>query len=122
MYSRVLLFGLISLLITGLLAAGCTPKEPAPAPSPIEPTPALTPPPMPTPPTQTDVLPEEPVLSTALKRGCPLTATRSDFDDVGLETGEPAVNFALMDIHGREFVLSRLLAKRPVMMVFGSFT
>jgi len=64
---------------------------------------------------------EEPMLSTTLKRNCPPTV-RGNFDSVGLAIGEMAVNFTLKDIHGNEFVLSRLLAEKPVVMVFGSFT
>lgn len=45
-----------------------------------------------------------------------------DSATIGLEEGGKAVNFKLKDIHGSEFVLSRLLAKKPVVMVFGSFT
>lgn len=63
------------------------------------------------------------MLSTDLKRGYTLaTAGSGDFDNVGLEIGELAINFTLMDIYGREFRLSRLLAEKPVVMVFGSFT
>ena len=67
--------------------------------------------------------PEEPVLSTALKRDCRLNQSSfGNFSNAGLGIGEMAVNFTLSDIHGNEFRLSRLLAEKPVMMVFGSFT
>jgi peroxiredoxin len=45
-----------------------------------------------------------------------------DFDDTGLEIGELAVGLTLKDAGGAEFDLSGLLAKKPVVMVFGSFT
>lgn len=65
----------------------------------------------------------EPVLSDALIRGCNTTRwPGGGFETVGLKEGEQAVNFKLKDIHGNEFVLSWLLAEKPVMMVFGSFT
>ena len=41
---------------------------------------------------------------------------------VGLDKEEKAVNFKLKDVYGNEFVLSKLLAEKPVVMVFGSFT
>jgi len=41
---------------------------------------------------------------------------------IGLEQGGKAVNFELKDIHGNTFVLSQLLASKPVVMIFGSFT
>ena len=66
--------------------------------------------------------PGEPVLSTTLKRGCSPADARGNFGNAGLSIGETAVNFTLGDIHGTEFRLSRLLAEKPVMMVFGSFT
>ena len=68
--------------------------------------------------------PEEPTLSNTLLRDCDPTQTSGggDFDDVGLQIGEKAVNFTLRDIHGTEYRLSQLLAEKPVMMVFGSCT
>ena len=67
--------------------------------------------------------PAEPVLSGALTRGCtPTTRPGGGFATIGLSEGEKAVNFKLEDVHGNEFVLSRLLAEKPVVMVFGSFT
>ncbi len=40
----------------------------------------------------------------------------------GLKTGEKAIDFVLEDIDGAEVRLSGLLAERPVVMIFGSFT
>lgn len=69
------------------------------------------------------VPPEAPALLTTLKRNCQLTGSSvADFADTGLKTGETAVDFTLKDIRGNEFKLSQLLAEKPVMMVFGSFT
>ena len=66
----------------------------------------------------------EPVLSNALIRGCkPSRQPGSGFETIGrLREGEKAVDFTLKDIDGNEFILSRLLAEKPVLMVFGSFT
>jgi len=65
---------------------------------------------------------EEPELSAVLKKDCSPASARGDFGNIGLQVGEVAVNFTLRDIHGAEFRLSRFLAEKPVMMVFGSFT
>jgi hypothetical protein len=61
---------------------------------------------------------EEPVLSNNLKRDCQFTP----FNNADLVVGEIAVNFTLKDIHASEFSLSQLLAEKPVLMIFGSFT
>ncbi len=68
--------------------------------------------------------PEEPTLSNTLLRDCDPTQTSGggNFDDVGLQIGEKAVNFTLRDTHATEYRLSQLLAEKPVMMVFGSCT
>ncbi|MEE9366463.1 MAG: hypothetical protein V3W44_07240 [Dehalococcoidales bacterium] len=62
------------------------------------------------------------MLSTNLKRGLEPVSTGDDFDDTGLAVGELAVGLTLRDTGGVEFDLSRLLAEKPVVMVFGSFT
>ena len=36
--------------------------------------------------------------------------------------GELAIDFTVKDTQGREFTLSKLLADKPVVMTFGSFT
>ena len=65
----------------------------------------------------------EPILSDALITGCkPARRPSGGFATVGLRVGEKAVDFKLKDVHGNEFVLSRLLAEKPVVMIFGSFT
>ncbi len=67
--------------------------------------------------------PSEPILSNALTRDCkPGRPSGAGFETVGLSEGGKAVNFTLKDIHGSEFILSQLLAEKPVVMVFGSFT
>ena len=72
------------------------------------------------------VLPDNlggPVLSNVLIRGCkPTRRPGGGFDSVGLRVGAKAVDFKLKDVHGNEFILSRLLATKPVVMIFGSFT
>ena len=62
----------------------------------------------------------EPVLLEGLIRDCPSAGNR--FSGVGISTGQLAVNFTLKDTQSKEFRLSSLLAQRPVVMVFGSFT
>lgn len=64
----------------------------------------------------------EPVLLDTLRRNCQITQGSGNFDETGLAVGGTAVNFTLKDINGSEFRLSQLLAEKPVMMVFGSFT
>jgi len=63
----------------------------------------------------------EPVLSDVLINGC---ANPMDFanDQTGLAAGTKARNFTLKDISGNEVHLSRLLAEKPVVMVFGSYS
>jgi cytochrome oxidase Cu insertion factor (SCO1/SenC/PrrC family) len=55
--------------------------------------------------------------SDALTRDCQRGQGSSD-----LGVGEVAVNFTLKDTYGSEYSLSALLAEKPVVMVFGSFT
>ncbi len=135
----ILIYFLLVLPSCGVPASPTTPEPPssrpaAPTPaeseSPVIP-PALTPPELssspsltPTPTTTSNVEPEEPVLSDSLKRDCQLTQSpvRGDPESAGLRVGEKAFNFTLRDIYGTEFRLSRLLAEKPVVMVFGSFT
>ena len=69
----------------------------------------------------TVVGPGEPVLPTTLKRGCS-PSRGGNFNNAGLAIGETAINFALKDTHSNEYVLSRLLSEKPVVMIFGSFT
>ena len=119
------------LVVLGLLAVLIAACSPAPAPSSPSPTiPASTTtegpeePVLPAAPVSPAIEePQEPVLPTILKRDCQLDQSSfRNFNNAGLRIGEIAVNFTLRDIHGTEFRLSRLLAEKPVMMVFGSFT
>jgi len=64
----------------------------------------------------------EPILLDTLRRNCQITQGSDNFNETGLAVGGTAVNFTLKDINGSEVRLSRLLAEKPVMMVFGSFT
>jgi len=64
----------------------------------------------------------EPDLPTNLTRGCDSVQLDDNFDYAGLEGGKQAINFSSKDIHGDEFKLSTLLAEKPVLIVFGSFT
>ena len=112
LYSVVMILGLLPLLLVACRPAS-TPALPPAIEEPERPT--LSNPP-------TIVEPEELALPTTLKRDYQLTPGRSKFDNTGLAIGKTAVNFTLRDIYGTEFRLSRLLAEKPVMMVFGSFT
>ena len=60
-----------------------------------------------------------PKLSTELIRGC--QRSRSPGQG-GPAPGELAIDFALKDVGGKEYTLSRLLMEKPVVMIFGSFT
>jgi len=64
----------------------------------------------------------EPILLDTLRRNCQFSQGNGGFNNTGLAVGETAVNLALKDTNGNEFRLSRLLAEKPVVMVFGSFT
>ena len=65
---------------------------------------------------------KEPILSSDLKRGLTYSSAQKSFSDVGLHAGELAVAFHLRDTDGKEFAIARLLAEKPVVLVFGSFT
>ncbi len=70
-------------------------------------------------PAPTATSPLAPQLPTNLIRGCrPLGARTSRGPDVG----ELAIDFTLRDVDGHEHTLSQLLADRPVVLIFGSFT
>jgi len=60
-----------------------------------------------------------PELSTALVRGCESGSRQSE---KGLPYRSLAVDFTLKDVDGQEYTLSKLLAEKPVVMIFGSFT
>lgn len=62
------------------------------------------------------------VLTDELTRNCQPMRTGGGFTDVGLAEGETAVDFTLEDVQGNSVSLSELLAEKPVVMVFGSFT
>jgi|GEM_PF-815760 len=68
--------------------------------------------------------PERLELSPALKTNCqPETGFGRDrFDAVGPAIGKKAFDFELKDTKGQTFLLSRLLAEKPVVMIFGSAT
>jgi len=63
----------------------------------------------------------EPVLSSTLKEGCGDPKTYAT-DKTGLAVGSKAINFTLKDTDGKEVRLSKLLAAKPVVMIFGSFS
>jgi hypothetical protein len=63
----------------------------------------------------------EPKLSYSLKRGC-VYPQASNFNTVGLPTGEMAIDFTLDAINNNKVNLANLLRDKPVVMVFGSFT
>ena len=57
-------------------------------------------------------------LSTQLVRDC----EGRDPNSRGPQVDEPAIEFILLDVEGNEYVLSDLLAEKPVILIFGSFT
>jgi hypothetical protein len=59
-----------------------------------------------------------PVLGGDLNRGC----QRGGDGTRGLAVGTLAVDFTLDDTMGQRHTLSEMLAEKPVVMVFGSFT
>jgi cytochrome oxidase Cu insertion factor (SCO1/SenC/PrrC family) len=63
----------------------------------------------------------EPVLSGTLKSGCGNPGTYAT-DKTGLAVGSQAINFTLKDTAGNEVRLSKLLAEKPVVLIFGSFS
>jgi len=104
---RVRLWLFVALLgLLALLVAACSPSPGATS----------------TPPTSEQT--EEPVLPSTLTRNCQPTQSSADsnFGNTGLSIEDKAINFTLQDIHGSESRLSQLLAEKPVLMLFGSFT
>jgi|WetSurMetagenome_2_1015567.scaffolds.fasta_scaffold165750_2 predicted small secreted protein len=63
----------------------------------------------------------EPVLSSTLSSGCGNPGVFAT-DKTGLAVGAKAINFTLKDTEGHEVRLSKLLAGKPVVMIFGSFS
>lgn len=101
-------------LVSALLAAGCLSATPAPIPTHSLPptataTATATPPPLP------------PLLEPASKlaRRC---EEQRGFAARPMVPGELAVDFTLKDAKGKDYTLSNLLAEKPVIMIFGSFT
>jgi len=60
------------------------------------------------------------VLQDILTRDCKAEDYASD--KVGLPVGEKAVNFTLKNLKGNDVRLSQLLAEKPVVLIFGSFS
>ena len=107
-----LLVALSALVALMLFLAGCG-QTPSPSPSPT-PTPTETPTPTPSPDNG------EPVLSEAIIGNC--TADSFASDKTGLAVGTQAINFTLKQVDGTEVRLSKLLAERPVVLIFSSYT
>jgi len=63
----------------------------------------------------------EPVLSDTLKTGCGNPGVYAT-DATGLAVGSKAINFTLKDVNGNPVRLSSLLAEKPVVIIFGSFS
>lgn len=106
----------VAVALTSALLLGCSPPEDSP---PAEESPAAG---SVTSPDTTASMAEGPALSDALKRDCRRDPASAGPGRGGLNTGQTAVDFTLKDVNGREFSLSALLAEKPVVMVFGSFT
>ena len=64
----------------------------------------------------------DPQLSGALHANCEEGLPSGGIGRAGIPQGAPAVDFTLKDTDGRGHTLSAMLAQKPVMMVFGSFT
>lgn len=92
-----------------LLAAACAPAVPA--------TPETT-----TAETATGDGPVAPVLAGELTANCQPDDKSVGGMGRGLKVGETAIDFTLEDLDGTAVSLSGLLAERPVVMIFGSFT
>ncbi|UCC77848.1 MAG: hypothetical protein JSW37_05640 [Anaerolineales bacterium] len=98
-FRRSALCAMVVLLLFSIALGACAAASPTPAPT-------LT-------------SPLAPQLPTNLIRGCrPLGARTSRGPDVG----ELAIDFTLRDVDGNEHTLSQLLADKPVVLIFGSFT
>jgi cytochrome oxidase Cu insertion factor (SCO1/SenC/PrrC family) len=65
-----------------------------------------------------------PSLQTLPPVTCPATreAKNSEFNQVGPAVGETAIDFSLESTTGERITLSTLLAEKPVVLIFGSFT
>lgn len=72
-------------------------------------------------PASTNVKSQKLVLSDTLSRGCGSPGVFAS-DKTGLAVGTKAINFTLKDTDGTEVRLSHLLAEKPVIMIFGSFS
>ena len=64
----------------------------------------------------------DPQLSGALHANCEEGLPSGGIGRAGIPQGAPAVDFTLKDTDGRGHTLSAMLAQKPVMMVFVSFT
>lgn len=102
---RITLSSITAIIVLTLVCGACTPVD-----EPWE--------------TTTSDIPEitKLILSDALIRNCERSESSRDFSNSGLAVGETAVDFTLQDSHGNIISLSDLLVKKPVVMVFGSFT
>ncbi len=96
--------------------------ESAQAETPVETSPAQTTTPESSPNPSAEIEFGEPMLLEDLSRNCQSAESEYNFKNVGLPIGQTAINFTLKDTQGTEYRLSRLLAEKPVVMVFGSFT
>lgn len=63
-----------------------------------------------------------PRLSGVLNAGCEKNLPSGGIGKAGVAQGRLAVDFTLKDTDGRDHTLSAMLAQKPVLMVFGSFT
>jgi hypothetical protein len=65
-----------------------------------------------------------PALQTLPPVTCPAEreANNNEFNQVGPDVGETAINFSLESTTGGNITLSELLVEKPVVLIFGSFT
>ena len=117
---RLVLLLLLACLLAGL--AACSAATPAATPTPpVSPTvggaggqSAATATVTPTPRPQAPAI--EPARSLA--RNC----EQRSFAARPMTAGQIVIDFTLKDVKGKEYTLSSLLAEKPVIMIFGSFT
>ncbi len=70
------------------------------------------------------LIPPTPTLQRLPPATCPTVRTdrNYDFNGAGPGIGSTAIDFALKSTTGQMTTLSKLLAEKPVILIFGSFT
>ncbi len=70
------------------------------------------------------LVPPAPTLQGLPLATCPTVRTdrNYDFNGAGPGIGNTAIDFALKSTEGKIITLSKILAEKPVLLIFGSFT